>query len=63
VGYDRSALIEIVNTLISEPELYIQLRAGAINAAKKLNWNEESYKLIAIYTELFANSRKFEGSL
>ncbi len=63
VGYDRSALIEIVNTLISEPELYIQLRAGAINAAKKLNWNEESHKLIAIYTELFANSRKFEGSL
>jgi len=49
---DKDAIVAAIERLKSEPVLYQELKAGAINASKSLNWHEEALKLKEIITDL-----------
>jgi len=51
-GNNREQIAEAVTTLLNDTGLYNRLRENCIAAAQNLNWQNESAKLLALYSEL-----------
>jgi glycosyltransferase involved in cell wall biosynthesis len=49
---DADGLADAINRLLEDRELYERLRRNAIEASKLFNWQQESKKFLALYTEM-----------
>jgi len=50
---DPETLAKAINSLITNEELYLQLKQNCLAAEQELNWQKEKDKLLAFYKELF----------